>query len=65
VTLALEELLQSSEVIAKNTPTVIELVKVTFPWAVGKLLGTVLMKAAADYEAKNGEVKLPREYKLP
>jgi hypothetical protein len=65
LTLIFGELLHSSENIAAATLAVENRAKVTMPWAVAKLILHNLTDAITRYEEKNGELKLPGQYKLP
>lgn len=64
LTLVFGELLHSSENIS-TTLAVENRAKVTMPWPVAKLILHNLSGAIARYEEKNGELKLPGQYKLP
>ena len=65
VTLVFGKLLHSSEDISQNILSVENRFKITFPWSVAKLIAGSLAQSVAKYEQRNGEVKLPGEYKLP
>jgi hypothetical protein len=65
VTLFFGKLLHSQESVEKNILEIETRTKVTMPWSVAKLVLVSLADSLKRYEEKNGEVKLPGEYKLP
>jgi hypothetical protein len=65
VTLFFGKLLHSGESLEKNILDIETRAKVTMPWSVAKLAFASLGDALKKYEEKNGELKLPGQYKLP